>query len=339
MPITTRVICSPPLYKNILHHTMMDKLSSYDMGVPNLPFNIVDVFNLRHANWEAMFVSRAFRAAVGKIESRTTRLFGLMDENAQRSLLMYEVNSKDAGIIPVIFGSSDIFPLDLDSTIEYNRDLIEGTQKLRIVDQGHEELILTDLQNYKIPNRVARSYKKSKDSISFKRIETPDELKRLYLGVSYAETVDIQTNLYYGELIEPNMDDYDLQKLEEVYRLFHNPADFVKSLQAIFTRDPSIPSLSPNEFALYEVSYNGMYLGSAYMHIKGKDWYWVNTNRLRIKSLESEIPFNINDAILTNLIELAKSHGAETFNLGYAYYEYKDYYKPERIWQKGIRWY
>lgn len=337
MAVATQLLCSPPLMGNVLHHTMTGKLSSYDMGLGSIPFNIVDVFNLKHANWEAMFVSRAFRSAIGKLEDRSTRLFGLVDPDQERALLMYEVNSQDAGTLPVVYGSSDIFPLSLPTILEYNKTFIESSGKIQVVDHGHEEAMLYDLQNYKIPSRVSRHYKKSKDLLTLTRISSTSDLMDLYKYTPYAQDVDIQSNLYYGGLIEDSMDDYDLQNLEAIYKYFHNPNDYIKTLEAIYTTD--MPSNDkPQEFVLYAVRYKGWYLGSVYLQIKGKDWYWVNTNRLRIKSLTSDFDFNINDAILTNLIEEAKLLGAETFNLGYAYYDYKDFYKPERIWQKGLRW-
>ena len=329
---------APPCEGNVLGYTMGDALASYDFGTLDLPFSIKHIFNLRHTSLEALGVSEAFRAAIDVRAPRSTEGFGIVNHDEKRALLLYDVTTADSGRLPVIFGSSDIYPLQQPDVLEYNRSFIESTGDMVIVDEGHQEALLTDLQNYKLPNRIMRTRKKAND-ITLSFIDTPQDLMDLYLKVPYATAVDIQTALYYSEILKPGMDDYEIQRLEGTYRFFHNPEHHVESLVSIYTADPMMAvKREDRRFLLYRVDYKGWYVGTAYLNVQGKDWYWVNTNRLRIPSLSLDIPFNLNDAILSHLIEEAQRHGAETFNLGYAYYPYKEFYNPEMIWRKGIRW-
>ena len=336
---TTEVLVSPPLFENVLSYTMTGKLAGYDMGVPaNLPFDIMEIFNLRHSNWEALHVSRAFRSVIGVREERSTRLFGLANHDQKRALLLGEISTEDAGRIPIIYGATEIFPMYLDEIIKLNEDLINSSNIMRIVEQGHEESILTNLSGYVLPDRLARNYKKAGYDLTLTRVETSEDLFQLYKSSPYADSVDIQTKLYYAGLLTQDLDDHKQQKLEEIYRRFHNHMDEVRALCYIYTCDVVAPEPIENEFMLYKVEYQGSYLGHAQMQRKGNDWYWVNTNRLRIRGIESELGFNINNAIISALINEAQSKGAETFNLGAAYYDYKDQYKPERIWRPGLRY-
>lgn len=320
------------LERNILQHTLSGSLVGHDLGI-GYSLNLLELINLTHQNWESMCVSQSFRNTLNLPCKRPTSLFGLLDFDAKKSLLMYDVVTKDSGLIPVILGVSGIFPLDCDTIIDNNKKFIEDSGCIYVVDDGHKELLISDLPNYILPNRVNRHYKKSHDGLKLKRIDTTLSLLDLYESTPRILKSDIETSLYYAELIDSEKDlDTQLQFLSNAYTYFHNVSNIPTATALLYPEsDPSL--------VMYAAYYEDKFIGSAFMHIKDANWYWVNTNRLRSPSLVGSMSFNVNDAILTHLIEEARSAGAKTFNLGYDYFPYKEFYKADTVLtKKGLRY-
>lgn len=311
---------------------MSGALVGYNMCIPPVPFDIQTIFNLRHSINEAGYVSLKFRYLTDT-EGRTETL-GVVNDQTMSSLILQNLKTKDAGSIPVLFGASTIFPLLQNVILDYAKPFIEETGELVVVDNGHEELVITDLANYKFPTSIARQIKKG-SGLKLVRISKTQDLYDMYAKYPTAELSDIHTQLYFGGIIDSTTTDDGLQNLERMYRLCHNHHDYVSSLADIYTTETG----EGTEYQLYAIMYNDGLLGHVQAQFRDGEFYWVNTSRLRLPSIQNSFGFNINNVIISALISHAQSQGAHTFNLGMCVnYPYKHAFTDKKIWVKGIRY-
>lgn len=318
---------------NVLGKVMMDEFVGYDTLIGERNFDITSILKQRGVTFEDMCLNSIFRKLANTPNLRKTGIAAIQDEELKKVLYLYHVDTRDAGIIPAVFGATDIFPLDLDDIITRNSDFIQSTGAVEVVDEGHHEAVIHDLQNYTLPNRVYRHYKKAKSHLSLELINSERQFEDLYLRCPYTKIMDIHSALYYGGVIDDNTEDGRLSLYEDLYQRTHNIQEYIHSIISA-----NVLSKGAYEnYPLFRINYDGQLFAKATLHTKGNTWYWSNTDRLRLSSMKSEFNFNINDAVLCSLILHAQELGATTFNLGYAYYVYKDYYNPEYEWRKGLR--
>lgn len=314
---------------------MSGDLVGYNLCLPKVPFDLLQVFSLRHSINEAGYLSRKFRYLTDT-EGKTD-VFGVVNDASMSTLILQELHTKDSGRIPVIFGASTIFPAMQDEILNYAKEFIEASGELEVVEKGHEELVITDLKNYNIPNRVVRAMRKG-SGLTLTRIAETGDLARLYADVPYAKLADIHTQLYFGGVIDNTTTDDEIQRYEELYQRCHNHTDYLSSLAMIYTADKA--SEAGDEYRLYAIQHDGRFLGHVQVQCRNGVFYWVNTNRLRLPSLQTELGFNINNTIIGALIEEAKrTEGVHTFNLGMCkMYPYKHIFTDQKVWVQGIRY-
>ena len=315
---------------------MSGDLVGYNLCLPSVPFDLLQVYALRHSINEASYLSRKFRYLT-YTPSKNTDVFGVVNDNSMSTLILQELDTKDSGKIPVIFGASTIFPAMQDEILTYAKEFIEASDEMRVVDEGHQELIISDLKNYNTPNRVVRAMRKG-SGLMLTRIAATGNLYNLYANYPYAKLADIHTQLYFGGVIANSTSDEEVQRYEDLYQRCHNHADYLSSLAMIYTADNAEDA--GDEYRLYAIQHDGRFLGHAQVQCRNGVFYWVNTNRLRLPSLQTELGFNINNVIIGALIEEAKrTEGVHTFNLGMCkMYPYKHIFTDQTVWVKGIRY-
>lgn len=317
-----------------------DNMLGLDFGMPETySWDMFALLQLSLINQEDFFVSKRFREISGISSNRANHLSLITCNNEAR--VMHTLETKSDGIIPMLYGSIDVFPLDADLVLENSGHILNSeTSGMHIVDKGHEDYILIDLQNYVIPDRIYRQYTKALElGLSLIINKVPEhELMSKFVGsvetqgISYWETSMIQSHLYFGGIIDSSTSKDDLKYFEELFRSYNNITHLV-------TKQVHLHSSIRNP--KYDILVGGHSIANMDLNISedGKDWHWCNTHRLRFGFDIPSNDFNMNDALLVALILEAKKSGAETLNLGQAGgYDYKLQYKPEVIWKKGLRY-
>lgn len=317
-----------------------DTLSGLEYGIDiTYSWDMLSVLRLALNSHEDFFLSHRFRQVTGIASNRKNYFEVLRVGDEARVIQVLE--TKSDGILPILYGSMDLFPLDADLILDNSSHILNPEiSGMRIVDQGHEEYIIPNIQDYVISDRRYVHYKRALDDDLFLTVNRvhENELMGKFVGsketqgISYWETSLIQSHLYFGGIIDHTTPDEKLRLYEELFRAYTN-------LGHIVTRQVYVHSCSRNP--KYDITSGGHSLAQMDINrsVDGKHWYWCNIHRLRFGFNLNPTTYNLNDALLVALIIKAKEEGVETLNLGQAMgYDYKSYYKPEKIWKKGLRY-
>lgn len=316
-------------------------LAGVSFGTPMNMGDLPSIYRLGYRADQSFHVSDEFREATQisapRYQKQHLYLKGYDARFVQR------LQTKDAGMIPVLYGCVDLYPAYSDEVHENSVEFFEGTD-IKVVDDAFFDYVIKDLNDgYTLPRNVRKEVASSERANHYFTIRELDETDMYRYATAEPQSdqdfnawinAHIHTRLHFaGYSIENAI---DARMYENMFMDYHN-------MNNLLMRDAIIHAAPTNK--KFAVFLNDELFGAIDVNVHIDDqgneqWHWCNTHRIRFgyDGLTS-LTYNVNTVILAKLIDAAQAQGVEALGLGQGIgYEYKERFKPTTVWKKGLRY-